>query len=178
MARFVAVAPMSELASFSSVVVPLVLADGALSVATGVPASVNGITLPTEISSEWCEYQGLRAKLGSAVTFRNVDRTSVTLVVTNGDSTSLEQWRQIGAVVARATPKVPTAVLLSISPTGPVTTIAQALVEGATLASYSYKAGSESSPIGIFPVGPGTQALTAGVTEGVRLGSLVASGVN
>ena len=95
MARVVSVTPMSELASFTSVVIPLVVADGSLSVAAGVPATVNGVTLPSEISSEWCEHQGLRAKLGSSVTFRNVDGTSVTLIVTNGASTSLEQWRQM-----------------------------------------------------------------------------------
>jgi len=178
MARTVSVASMSELASFTSVVVPLVVIDGSLSVAAGVPATVNGVTLPTAISPEWCEHQGLRPKLGSSVTFRNVDGSSVTLVVTNGASTSLEQWRQIGAVVAKASPKVSTAMILSISPTAPVSDIAQALVEGATLASYSYKGGVESAPIGIIAVGPDVQALTVAVTEGVRLGSLVATGVN
>ena len=178
MARTVSVSSISELASFSSVVVPLVLTDGALTVATGVPAIVNGVTLPSQISPEWCEQQGLRPKLGSSVTFRAVDGTAVTLVVTNGANASLEQWRQIGAIAAKISPKAPTAILLSLTPTGPVADIAQALVEGVLLASYSYKGGPESAPVGIIATGSQADSLTTKVADGVRLGSLVASSMN
>jgi len=178
MARTVSVSSLGELASFSSVVVPLVFAEGALTAAPEMPVTVNGVTLPSPISPEWCESQGLRLKFGSSVTFRAVDGTSVTLVVTNGAGTSLEQWRQIGATVAKVSPKVPTALLLSLARTGPATDIAQALAEGVLLASYSYKSGPESSLVGIIPVGSNAESLSDSIAEGARQGSLVASSMN
>ena len=155
MTRSVNLAELTDLETFKVIAVPLVTREGTLAFADGVPATIAGVTLPTALTAEWCESQGLKTKVGSTAVLRNFSDTTLVLMVTNGNETTLEQWRQLGAAVAKVQPKTPAALLVSLTPNATLAQSSQAITEGLILASYDYKKPESAATASLVLVGEG-----------------------
>jgi len=178
MTRSVNLAELTDLETFKVIAVPLVTREGTLAFADGVPATIAGVTLPTALTAEWCESQGLKTKVGSTAVLRNFSDTTLVLMVTNGIETTLEEWRQLGAAVAKVQPKTPAALLVSLTPNATLAKSSQAITEGVILASYDYKKPESAATVSLMLVGDGAADAQADVVRGVQIGSLVADGAN
>ena len=153
-----------------TVVVPVVFDDGLAVVAESVPTTLGGHELPRSFSKEWCAKQGFKEEPGSAVILRSFEQANVVLVSLGLD---LQQPRAlpIGRRVGGAQRRRRLARLLPAdrryraSPHD----AAQALVEGALLASYSYKKTGSSSTFDVVPLGSPLPSVETHneVTEGV-----------
>lgn len=178
MTRSVNLAELTDLDTFKVIAVPLVSRDGVLSFADGVPGVIAGVSLPTTISAEWSETQGLKTKVGSTAILRSFSDTTLVLMVTNGDETTLEEWRQLGAAVAKVSPKTPAAILVAPGTGAPFASTSQAITEGVILASYDYKKPESAAAVSLILVGANADTATTQFARGIQVGSLIADGTN
>lgn len=182
MERTAKVSSLVDALALGVVAVLVNVEDGEARVSEAVPATINGVHLARTFSREWCEREGLTATAGSLVVLRTPEGPSLTLVSIGSASVSLDGYRLAGAALARAFAKSPVGVLLSVGGLEEPARAAQAFVEGALLASYSFKP-DETDAAADFALVPLAQPLPSvaahdQVTRGVERGVVVASAVN
>jgi leucyl aminopeptidase len=151
--------------------------DGAGTINDAIVQS--GVNVPPSLSADWCRQQGLKGEAGSAVVLRSMDRANIVLV-SLGDTPSSTSYRLAGAAAARAAGEGSLAFFLATEGLADPANVAQSIVEGALLASYSFKNRASSSSIELVPVGVPlpTVAVHDEVTRGVERGVLIADAVN
>ena len=180
MIKHARVVTMVEFADASTLVVPVIVdADEAL-VAESVPSSLGGYDIPRSLDASWCSARGLSATAGTTLTWSSPGRPTVVLVSIGSSYNQPEGFRCAGAGAAQAAHGADVVFLL---PTGGIEfpgAAAQALVEGALLASYDFKKPDEDRRFDVVAVGvplPGV-ADHDDVVEGARRGEIVADAVN
>ncbi len=110
------------------------------SVRSAPPIAQAGVDAPTALSAQWCIAQGLKDDAGSFTVLRSLDGANVALVSIGGDAQSVAGYRLAGASAARAAGEGSFAFFLPTEGLENPGAIAQAVVEGALLVSYAYKA--------------------------------------
>jgi leucyl aminopeptidase len=180
MARTARISSINEALSHAIVAVPVVTREGAGRLNGAVVASLDGVELPTTLNEEWCRRQGLNGEPGSIVVLRALRGTNVALVSIGADDASTNSYRLAGAAVARAAGDGSIAFLLPTEGVTAPADLAQAFVEGALLAAYSYKPNHVDSNLDVIPIGTPLPTIEVhdAVTLGVERGSIIADAVN
>jgi leucyl aminopeptidase len=180
MARTARISTSIEAAAQPTVVVPVTFDDGEAFIAESVPLTLGGQGIPRNLSKEWCTKQGLKPDAGSAAVLRSLKDTNVVFVSLGSTYNSLEAYRLAGAAAVRAGGDQSVAFFLPTDGIDDPLAAAQALVTGALLATYSYKANDAITTFDVVPLGSPLPSVEThdDVTEGVARGEFVAGGVN
>lgn len=152
--------------------------DGAF-IAEAIVAAVPELGLPSKLSRAWCAAQGLKEEIGSFTILRALQGPSVVLVAAGATLNDLENYRRAGAAAIAAAGEGDVAFFFATDGVERSDDAAQALVEGALLASYRYRPSGESR-FGVVAVGtplPSVDAHTL-VGEGVARGVTIGESVN
>jgi leucyl aminopeptidase len=178
MSRTARVSSIKEGLALSTIAVPVVMRDGAGSVNEAIVQS--GINVPTSLSVVWCRQQGLKSDPGSMVVLRSMTGANIVLVSLGGDDQATTGYRLAGAAAARAAGEGSLAFFIATEGLADPANVAQSIVEGALLASYTFKNRDSSTSIDVVPVGVPlpTVSVHDEVTSGVARGALVAEAVN
>ncbi len=160
--------------------VPVVFHDQGGELANSIPQSLGGQSLPRSFSSEWCTQQGIKSEPGSVVVLRSLGQSNVALVSLGTNDHDVEHYRLAGAAAARCAGEGSVAFFLPTDGIGMIREVAQALVEGALLASYSFKRVDDTATFDVIPVGVTLPSVAThdDVVEGVARGNVVGEGVN
>ena len=165
-----------------TIAAPVIFDNGEAFVADVVVALLRGHSLPHSFSAQWCARQGLREEPGSSTILRPVDGSNIALITVGSTLNDLDHYRLAGAAAVRCAGDGPVTFLLPTDGLDEPGDVAQALVEGALLASYSYKqkADADDATFDVVPLGTPLPTVAAhdDVVEGVRRGVIVANGVN
>lgn len=179
MARTAQISSINEALSHAFIAVPVTMRDGAGAVSASLAGSVDGVELPTTLDDTWLGLQGLKTESGSVVVLRSLHGPNVALVSVGNDE-STDNYRLAGAGVVRAAGDGSIAFLLPTQGVDRPGDLAQAFVEGALLAAYSYKPSTTDASIDVIPVGSPLPTIEAhdAVTLGVEHGVVIADAVN
>jgi leucyl aminopeptidase len=179
MARTAQISSINETLSHALIAVPVVMRDGTGTVSASLAGSVDGVELPTTLNEEWLGLQGLKAEAGSVVVLRSLHGANVALVSV-GDDEGTDSYRLAGAGIVRAAGDGSIAFLLPTEGVESPGDLAQAFVEGALLAAYSYKPSTTDASVDVIPVGSPLPTIEAhdAVTSGVERGVVFADAVN
>ncbi|MHB8826864.1 MAG: leucyl aminopeptidase family protein [Acidimicrobiales bacterium] len=164
---------------FAAIAVPvLVDGDGAF-VSEAVVAALPDAGLVATLSSEWCRAHGLTESAGTAVVLRRLAGPVVVLAVVGATLNDPESYRCAAAAAVAAAGEVDVAFFLPTDGVEHPDEVAQALVEGALLASYRYLGDSETT-FAVVPVGAPLPTVDAhdAVDRGLERASIVADAVN
>lgn len=180
MSRIARVSTPAEAATRPTVCVPVTFDGDEAFVTESVPATVGSLAVPRSLDRAWCERQGLKADAGSAAVLRSLDGPTLVLVSLGSTYNNLENYRLAGAAAVRAAGDGDVAFFLPTDGIEVPFDAAQALVEGALLSSYRYKAGSADGGFDVVPVGLPLPSVEEhdDVSEGVERGVAVAEAVN
>jgi leucyl aminopeptidase len=154
----------------------------------GLPSSFSGVQVPTTLDTGWAAKQGFEAKVRQSLVLRSIGAPAVVLVgIGDAQSADADVWRRAGAALSRAAgAKQVAALLLPLPSTIPTEEVAQAVTEGALLASYrltsSKSEPEEASPgeLVLVPVSAGgvSDEDRRAVEIGARAGEVVAGAVS
>jgi leucyl aminopeptidase len=169
-----------EGARLATVAVPVVFDGDVAVVAESVPATLGGHKLPRSFSKEWCAQQGLKSEPGSSVLLRSFAEANVALISLGSSYNNLENFRLAGAAAVENAGDGSVAFFLPTDGIEEPGDAAQALVEGALLASYNYKKSDGNATFDVVPLGSPLPSVETHneVTEGVARGVIVGEGVN
>jgi len=170
----------TEGATRATVVVPVIFDQGEAVVAPTVPAVLGGHSLPRSFSAAWCAQQGLKDQPGSTTVVRSFAGLNVALVTVGSTLNDLDHYRLAGAAAVRCAGDGDVAFLLPTDGLDDPRAVAQALVEGALLASYRFKGGGADASFDVVPLGDPLPSVGVHdlASEGVRRGTVVARAVN
>jgi leucyl aminopeptidase len=169
----------AELDGFDVVAVVTRSGDDGFRVDASVPESINGVRVPHAFTSEWALRHGLTDSVGSSAMVAAFGSGTVVLLSGGSEPTStLDEWRRIGAAAAKAAGSSPIALLLALADVTDHRQVGQAIAEGAALSSYRY--GDEAKddaadfviiPVGALPTVANHDALERGVADGGIVGA-------
>ena len=169
-----------EGAQSPTICVPVVFDDGACVIADSVPLVLGGQKIPRLLDQEWCTRQGFKCEPGSVVVLRALGESTVVFVSLGSTYNNLEHFRLAGAAGVRSAGEGSLAFFVPTEAIESPRDATRALVEGALLASYSFKKDETTSSFDVVPVGvsmPSVQVHNE-VVEGVVRGGVIAEGVN
>ncbi|HWD96436.1 MAG TPA: leucyl aminopeptidase family protein [Acidimicrobiales bacterium] len=180
MARTARISSINEALSHAIVAVPVVMRAGVGSLSPVLAASLDGVDLPTTLDEEWCRQQGLKGEPGSVVVLRALEGANIALVSVGSDGDSTNNFRLAGAAIARVAGEGSIAFPLPTDGVVAPGDLAQAFVEGALLAGYSYKPNDVDASIDVVPLGTPLPTIEVhdAVTLGVERGAIIAEAVN
>jgi len=137
-----------------TVVLPVARDPEGLLIPRGLPSEFSGAVVPDHVDTQWAARQGFEGKVGETLVLRTVDNPAVVLCgIGDAARADAEVWRRVGAAAMRASSKATeVALLLPLPSTIETRAVAQAVVEGALLASPKSN-GSKSAPRDGAPVG-------------------------
>ncbi|HUD69216.1 MAG TPA: leucyl aminopeptidase [Acidimicrobiales bacterium] len=137
-----------------SVVLPVARDEEGLLIPRGLPAEFSGAAVPDRVDSAWAAREGFEAKVGQTLAVRTIDSPTVVLCgIGDAASADAEVWRRVGAAAMRASSRgAEVALLLPLPSTIETRAVAQAVCEGALLAS-SRPIASKTSPPDDAPSG-------------------------
>lgn len=177
MSRSVRVTATADALKCATVLVPVVVNDGAVTLDVAIPATIGAIELARHFDEAWCRRNGLTSTAGTSVVLRGFDPPAVALVsVGAGDA---EGYRIAAAAGVRLAGEDPMGLLLAVDGLSDAGLIAQAVAEGAVLASFDYKNDADlvvELAVLATPL-PSVETHDA-VATGARRGSQVAEAVN
>lgn len=153
----------------------------------GLPSSFAGVTVPSSLDATWAERQDFEAKARQSLVLRTIDATGLVLLgIGDASDADAEVWRRAGAALSRAAgARHVVALLLPLPSTIPTVEVAQAVVEGALLASHRLST-SKTEPnvatpgeLVLIPVAAGgvSDEEARAVEQGARAGEVVAGAV-
>jgi leucyl aminopeptidase len=130
-----------------TVVVPVARDDEGLLVPRGLPGAFSGADVPAHVDASWASRQGFEAKVGQTLALRAINSPTVVLCgIGDAADADAEVWRRVGAAAMRASGRdTEVALLLPLPSTIETRAVAQAVVEGALLAS-SRSVASKTTP--------------------------------
>jgi leucyl aminopeptidase len=180
MIKHARVVTLDDLAGASTVVVPVIFDDDRALIAEAIPAHVAGRELVRSLSPEWCAAHGLSATAGSAISWGSFDGPALVLVSLGSSYNHAESFRLAGAAAVQCGEGDAVVFLLPTDGIEFPDDAAQALVEGALLASYDFKKPDDERTFDVIALGVPLPSVADhdDVVEGVRRGELVADGVN
>ncbi len=180
MIKHARVVSVDELATATTVVVPVIFdEDGAL-IAEAIPATLVGHDIPRKMGAEWGSSRGLNATPGSALAWASFEGPTLLFVSLGASYNHAENFRLAGASAAQGAVGERIVFLLPTDGIEFPDDAAQALVEGALLASYDFKKPDEDRDFDVLALGVPLPSVADhdDVVEGVRRGVVVANEVN
>jgi leucyl aminopeptidase len=169
-----------------TVVVPVARDDEGLLVPRGLPGEFSGANVPDRVDTSWASRQGFEGKVGQTLVLRTMSSPTVVLCgIGDAALADAEVWRRVSAAAMRASGRdTEVALLLPLPSTIETRAVAQAVVEGALLAS-SRPIASKTTPIeepsGIVVVPVANEGISDEdrelVDEGAARGATVAEAV-
>ncbi|MHB1251506.1 MAG: leucyl aminopeptidase family protein [Acidimicrobiales bacterium] len=180
MSRSARISTPVEGAKQAILAVPVIFDAGSAVVAESVPLNLADQKFPRSFSKEWCVQQGFKEEPGSSLLVPSFSSSSVLLVSLGSSYNRLESYRLCGAAAVRHSAKSSVAFFLPTNGIEDPRGAARALVEGALLASYSFKERSLHTTFDVIPLGiplPSVETHNL-VTDGVADGIAVGEGVN
>jgi leucyl aminopeptidase len=180
MARTVRISSLKEAQLQTTVGVPVTFHDGVGTISDAIPSRLAGVEIPRTLTKEWCSRQGLKEDAGSSLVLRSLQGLNVAFVSLGSSDQALQDYRLFGAGALRAAGEGSMAVLLPTNGLSDPSGAAQAVIEGALLASYSFKDNSSEETFDVVPVAVPlpTVSMHDIVTKGVERGVIIADGVN
>jgi leucyl aminopeptidase len=180
MTRTARISSIKEALTQSTIALPVLFKDGVGTISDAIPQSLGGQEIPRTLTKEWCARQGLKEDVGSSVVLRSLQSSNVAFVSLGSSDQDANAYRLAGAGVLRATGEGSIAFLLPTDGLRDPSGVAQALSEGALLASYSFKNQSADTTFDVVPIGVPlpTVAVHDDVTRGVERGVIIADAVN
>jgi leucyl aminopeptidase len=180
MIKHARVVTVDDLADATTVVVPVIFDDEGALIGEAVPATLAGYVVPRVLEAGWSSSRGLNATPGSALAWSTLEGPALLFVSLGASYNHAENFRLAGA---SAVQRGEGDRIVFILPTDGIElpdVAAQALVEGALLASYDFKKSDEDRDFDVLAVGVPLPSVADhdDVVEGVRRGVLVADGVN
>jgi leucyl aminopeptidase len=178
MARTARITSLLEALKLETIAVAVVMRDGEGHLSPALRASLVEFELPSTLSRSWCERHSLKDEPGSTVLVSSL-RGSTLALISLGSSSSSEHYRIVGASAVRSAGGGTLAFLLPTDESLDPASDAQALVEGAVLASYDYKHPRSEGAIDVVPVGvalPSIQVhddITSALARGLTIGESV-----
>jgi leucyl aminopeptidase len=180
MIKHARVVTLDDLAGATTVVIPVIFDDDGALIAEAIPAHLAGHDLSRTLSATWCSSRGLNATAGSALTRASFDGPTLLFVSVGATYNHADNFRVAGATAVQRGEGDAIVFLLPTEAIERPDEVAQALVEGALLASYEYKSTDEDRRFEVVALGVPLPSVADhdDVVEGVRRGALVADAVN
>jgi leucyl aminopeptidase len=180
MARTARISSINEALSHAIIAVPVVVRDGVGTLDASLATILDGVELPTTLSEEWSRLQGLKGEPGSVVVLRSLHGANVAFVSIGSENGNTNSYRLAGAGVVRAADEGSVAFLLPTEGVRSPGDLAQAFVEGALLAAYTYKPTNTTASVDVVPIGTPLPSIEVHdtVTLGVERGAIVTDAVN
>ena len=174
------VVTVDDLADATTVVVPVIFDDDGALIAEAVPHSLAGYDVPRALEASWSSSRGLNASPGSALAWSTLEGPTLLFVSLGASYNHAENFRLAGASAVQRSHGERIAFLLPTDGIEFPDEAAQALVEGALLASYDFKKPDEDRDFDVLVLGVPLPSVADhdDVVEGVRRGVSVAEGVN
>jgi leucyl aminopeptidase len=179
MARKVRISSLKEAQMQATVCVPVIFHDGVGTISEAIPALLGGVEIPRTLTKVWCAQQGLKEDAGSSVVLRSLQGPNVAFVSLGSGDQVAQNYRLFGAGALRVAGEGSAAVLLATNGLSDPSGAAQAVVEGAVLASYSFKDRSSEVTFDVVPVAVPlpTVSIHDVVTKGAERGATIADAV-
>ena len=180
MIKHARVVTVDDLDDATTVVIPVIFDEEGALIAEAIPAEVAGHEVPRAMSAEWCTTRGLSAVAGSSVVRASFDGPTLLFVSLGSSYNHAESFRLAGATAVQ---RGEGDAIVFMMPTDGIElpdVAAQAVVEGALLASYDFKKDDEDRSFDVVVLGVPLPSVADhdDVVEGVRRGVLVADAVN
>ncbi|MGH3732668.1 MAG: leucyl aminopeptidase family protein [Acidimicrobiales bacterium] len=172
------VSSIQEGLALPTIAVPVIVEDGATVISEAVAHS--GVPVPSSLGVDWTRQQGLKGEPGSIVVLRSVTGSNIALISLGADDQLTQSYRLAGAAAVHVAGEGSLAFFLPTAGLANPAAVAQAIVEGALLASYKFKDHEAASSVEVVPIGVPlpTVSVHDEVTRGVERGALVAEAVN
>jgi leucyl aminopeptidase len=180
MIKHARVVTVDDLVDATTLVVPVIFDDEGALIAEAVPTTLAGYDVPRFLEAGWSSPRGLNATPGSALAWSTLEGPTLLFVSLGASYNHAENFRLAGA---SAVQRGDGGRIIFLLPTDGIElpdVAAQALVEGALLASYDFKKSDEDRDFHVLVLGVPLPSVADhdDVVEGVRRGVLVADGVN
>jgi leucyl aminopeptidase len=182
-------APAAELESgLTAVGIPVFKGADGPHVAAGLPASVGGVEIPTDLDAPWLKRQGFTGKVGQSIVLGNEPGNAATVLLGLGGHNDaagddeVEAIRRSAAAFVRSAGEGGVGALvippgLALDPA----VVAAALAEGATLAAYrfsTYRTGDNHGRLDRVILAVSDGVPPEAVSEGAQRGSDLAASVS
>ena len=180
-------APAAELESgLTAVGIPVFKGADGPHVAAGLPASVGGVEIPTDLDAPWLKRQGFTGKVGQSIVLGNEPGNAATVLLGLGGhddaAGEVEAIRRSAAAFVRSAGEGGEGALvippgLALDPA----VVAAALAEGATLAAYrfsTYRTGDNHGRLDRVILAVSDGVPLEAVSEGAGRGSDLAASVS
>jgi len=180
MIKHARVVTVDDLADATTVVVPVIFDDEGALIAEAIPARVVGHDVARTLTAQWCAARGLSAVPGSVLARSSFDGPSLLFVSLGSTYNNAESFRLAGAAAQQRAEGDAIVFLLPSDGIEYPDAAAQAVVEGALLASYDFKKPDEDRSFDVVVLGVPLPSVADhdDVVEGVRRGVVVADAVN
>ncbi|NNN10041.1 MAG: leucyl aminopeptidase [Acidimicrobiaceae bacterium] len=180
MIKHARVVSVDELANATTVVVPVIFDEEGALVAEAIPGTLVGRAVPHNLEVGWSSSRGLNATPGSALAWSDLEGPTLLFVSLGASYNHAENFRLAGACAAQRAVGEHVVFLLPTDGIELPQDAAQALVEGALLASYDFKKPDEDRDFNVLALGVPLPSVADhdDVVEGVRRGVVVANEVN
>ena len=180
MARTARISSLKEALAQATIGVPVVFDGEVANISDAIPNTIAGVTIPRTLTKQWCSQQGLNDQPGTTVVLRSLQGPNVAFISVGSSSTCVENYRLAGAGALRCSGDGSIAVLLPTQDDDDAAHAAQALVEGALLASYSFKDQNAVTTFDVVPLGVPLPKVSThdAVTKAVERGAAIADAVN
>ncbi|MDE2281893.1 MAG: leucyl aminopeptidase family protein [Actinomycetales bacterium] len=177
MSRSVHVVSKADALARETVLVPVVVRDGAVVLDGALPSAIGTVELAPRLDESWCHRHGLTSQAGSSVVLRGFGPTTVVLVSVG--SAEPEGYRVAAATGVRLAGEDAVGFLLAVDGVADARLVAQAVAEGAILGSFDYKDDAER-PFDLAALASPLPTVAAhdAIVAGARDGSIVAESVN
>ena len=177
MPRIVHVVATADALNRATVIVPVVVRDGAASLDAAIPTTIGGVELVERLDEAWCRRHGLTSAAGTNAVVRTFEGPTLVLVsVGAGDA---EGYRSGAAAGVRVAGQDAIGFLLAVGESPDAGPVAQAVAEGAVLASFDYKDETDRPfDLAVLATPLPSVATHDAAVEGARRGSLIAGAVN
>jgi leucyl aminopeptidase len=180
MIKHARVVTIDDLADATTVVVPVIFDDDAALIAEAIPAELAGRDVPRSLSREWCSSRGLSVAAGSAVLWASFEGPTLLFVSLGSSYNHSENFRLAGAAAVQRAEGDDIIFLLPTDGIELPDEAAQALVEGALLASYDFKKPDDDRSFDVLALGVPLPSVADhdDAVAGVHRGVMVADCVN
>ena len=177
MPRIVHVVATADALNRPTVIVPVIVRDGAATLDAAIPTTIGGVELVEQLDEAWCRRHGLTSTAGTNAVVRTFE--GPTLVVVSVGVGDAEGYRSAAAAGVRLAGQDAIGFLLAVDGSPDAGVVAQAVAEGAVLASFDYKDEADRPfDLAVLATPLPSVATHDAVAEGARRGSLIAGAVN
>ncbi|MBW4030287.1 MAG: leucyl aminopeptidase [Acidobacteria bacterium] len=174
------VVTLEDLADATTVVIPVIFDDEGALIAEAIPANVAGHDIARTMDAPWCSARGLSATAGSSLARAFFHGPTLLFVSLGSTYNQVDNFRMAGAAAVQRGEGDVVVFLLPTDAIEEPDQAAQAVVEGALLASYDFKSTDEDRSFDVVALGVPLPSVADhdDVAQGVGRAVVVANAVN